>query len=116
ALLSDNDDTIDASTEKFEQVFVVGGNGEADALSVSSVAGIKGAPILLTPANELNADVKTFIQKYVKDDNTDADVYVVGGKNSVSTSVQNKLVDISVFSNNNKIEVKRLAGEGRQET
>lgn len=115
-ILSDNDDDVIEAGERFDQVFVVGGNGVADALSVSAVAGIKGAPILLTPANELNADVKTFIQKYVKDYNTDADVYVVGGTNSVSNSVQNKLVDISVFSNNNKIEVKRLAGVDRQET
>lgn len=102
--------------DKFNQVFVVGGNGEADALSISAVAGIKGAPILLTPANKLDLDVKTFIQKYVNDNNNDADVYVVGGTNSVSSDVQNSLVDVSVFSNNNKIEVKRLAGEGRQET
>lgn len=112
--------TVDGNSinaaDKFNQVFVVGGNGIADALSVSAVAGIKGAPILLTPANELNSDVKTFIQKYVNDNNNDVDVYVVGGVNSVNNSVQNKLVDISIFSNNNKIEVKRLAGDGRQET
>lgn len=105
-----------ATKDKFDEVFVVGGKGEADALSASAVAGIKEVPILLTPAGELNADVKTFIQKYVNDNNNDADVYIVGGKNSVNDSVQNKLVDLSIFSNNNKIEVKRLAGEGRQET
>lgn len=95
---------------KFEEVFVVGGKGEADALSVSGIAGIMKTPILLTPAGELDKDMKYFLEKTVVDtDNTKTDIFVVGGASSVSTSVQNKLVDLG-------FEVERLAGEGRQET
>lgn len=95
---------------KFDEVFVVGGKGEADALSISGIAGMKKSPILLTPAGELDKDTKYFLEKTVIDtDNTQTDIFVVGGTSSVSNTVQNKLVDLGY-------EVERLAGEGRQET
>lgn len=105
------------TTAEFNEVFVVGGNGEADALSVSAIAAKKQSPILLTPATKLDADVKNFINKNVTDHSTDADVYVVGGTNSVSASVQSELVKIKTNNDlSNTVEVKRLAGDGRQET
>lgn len=113
-LKSEKNNTI---TAEFNEVFVVGGNGEADALSVAAIAAEKQSPILLTPATKLDADVKNFINKNVTDNSTDADVYVVGGTNSVSASVQSELVKIKTNNDlSNTVEVKRLAGEGRQET
>lgn len=102
---------------KFNTVFVVGGKGEADALSASAIAGHRETPILLTPAGELDKDVKHFINKNVKDHNNETDVFIVGGNSSVSQNVQKELVDIEVINNaGNHIEVKRLSGVGRQET
>lgn len=94
---------------KYDDVFVVGGKGEADALSASAVAAMKKSPILLTQAGQLNKDVKHFIDKNVTDNNDNTDVFVVGGTSSVATAVQNELADM-------KLEVERLSGEGRQET
>lgn len=105
------------ATAALDHVFVVGGKGEADALSASAIAAKLEAPILLTPANELDKDVKHFINKNIKDENNEADVYVVGGVNSVSSAVQTELLSISPVNElTNKVEVKRLAGDGRQET
>ncbi|WP_071119517.1 cell wall-binding repeat-containing protein [Romboutsia timonensis] len=94
---------------KYDDVFVVGGKGEADALSASAVAAMKKSPILLTQAGQLNKDVKHFIDKNVTDNNDNTDVFVVGGTSSVATAVQNELADM-------KLEVERLSGKGRQET
>ncbi len=105
------------NSAKFDYVFVVGGKGEADALSASAMAGEKQTPILLTPAGDLDKDVKHFINKNVADHNNETDVFIVGGNSSVSPAVQKQLVDIEVINNEgNHIEVKRLAGDGRQET
>ena len=105
------------NSAKFDSVFVVGGKGEADALSASAIAGHRETPILLTPAGELDKDVKHFINKNVKDHNNETDVFIVGGNSSVSPAVQKELVDIEVINNEgNHIEVKRLSGVGRQET
>ena len=43
--------------------FVVGGNGQADALSISSVAGSKLSPIILTSKDELSSDAKYFLSE-----------------------------------------------------
>lgn len=100
-----------------ENVFVVGGKGVADALSASSIAGQLGSPILLTPANELDKDVKNYINKNVTNKNNDADVFIVGGNNSVSNAVQNQLLGIKVVNaDKDNVEVKRLAGDSREET
>lgn len=96
-------------TKELEKVFVVGGKGEADALSVSSIAALEEAPILLTSASNVSKDLIHFLDKNVADEDVVTDIFVAGGVNSVSDSVQNKLVDLGY-------EVERLAGEGRQET
>ncbi|WP_092923886.1 cell wall-binding repeat-containing protein [Romboutsia hominis] len=101
--------------ETFEEIFVVGGKGEADALSASAIAGSMKTPILLTPASDLDKHVEGFIKANVKDgDNKNdmVDIFVVGGETSVSKKVQSQLVNIP----GKEFEVKRLAGEGRQET
>lgn len=94
---------------KFTDVFVVGGHGEADALSASAVAGIKKSPILLTKSNELTAELKYFLKGNVVDADNDKDVFVVGGNTVVANEVQDEIVS-------NGLEVQRLAGERRQDT
>lgn len=107
----------DQNNASLENVFVVGGKGVADALSASSIAGQLESPILLTPANELDKDVKNYINKNVKNTDNKADVFVVGGTNSVSATVQNELLGIKVVNaDKDNVEVKRLAGDSREET
>lgn len=102
-----------------EKVFIVGGNGMADALSVAGEAAKLQAPILLTSATKLNKDVEYFLKddSKVDVDNTDdeADVYVVGGTSSVSEAVYNKVLDAHPANGTHDV-VKRLAGETRQDT
>lgn len=96
---------------KFTSVFVVGGKGEADALSAGSVAANLNAPILLTQADKLNTGVKHFLDKGTNDVDGDTKTYVVGGTSSVSEATYNQVLDIQ-----GKDKIKRLSGAGRQET
>lgn len=108
----------DNENYKFDQIFVVGGKGEADALSASAAAAIKKSPILLTPAGDLDKSAEGFIKSNLMDTSTDnhgndyTDIFVVGGENSVSKKVQSQLANIP----GTDFEVKRLSGTDRQET
>jgi putative cell wall-binding protein len=89
--------------------FVVGADGEADAMSIAAVASMKTdatnvAPIIVTPANGLTKDAKN----YLKTITTNIDV--IGGESKVSTQV---LKDIKEASNQT---AERIAGETRHET
>lgn len=84
-------------------VFVVGGYGMADALSISSVSASKLSPIILTKKDGLSIDVKHFL------DRNASDTCIVGGKSQVSTNVSNDIVDIGLTT-------KRLSGDTRQDT
>ena len=88
--------------DTFKTAFVVGGNGEADAMSISARAAQFGAPIIVT-GNELDANAEKLLKG--------KELEIVGGENSVSKEVEDKLVDIDL---NNKVE--RLAGENRKDT
>lgn len=84
-------------------VFVVGGYGMADALSISSVSASKLSPIILTKKDGLSIDAKHFL------DRNASDTYIVGGKSQVSNHVSKDIVDIGLTT-------KRLSGETRQDT
>lgn len=84
-------------------VFVVGGYGMADALSISSVSAAKRSPIILTKKDDLSIDAKHFL------DRNASDTYIVGGKSQVSNHVSKDIVDIGLTT-------KRLSGETRQDT
>ncbi|MCC0784445.1 cell wall-binding protein Cwp8 [Clostridioides sp. ES-S-0108-01] len=88
--------------DTFKTAFVVGGNGEADAMSISARAAQFGAPIIVT-GNELDANAEKLLRG--------KELEIVGGENSVSKEVEDKLVEIDL---NNKVE--RLAGENRKDT
>lgn len=103
---------------KYNQIFVVGGKGEADALSISAVAGARKTPVLLTPAGDLDKSVEGFLKANLLDNSKDnqnndyTDIFVVGGESSVSKKVQSQLANIP----GTDFEVKRLSGTDRQET
>ncbi len=81
-------------------VVVTNGLGFADALSMAPIAANKQMPILLTPAGNLPANTKAFLNsnKYNKS-------YVIGGPAVVSNTIQNNLEN-----------PKRLFGQGRYDT
>lgn len=91
------------NTKNKGDVFVVGGYGMADALSISSVSASKLSPIILTNKDNLSTDAKHFL------DRNASDTYIVGGKSQVSTDVSKDIVDIGLTT-------KRLSGETRQDT
>lgn len=119
------DDRYDTSIEVADEildhvadvngVFVVGGKGEADALSAASAAAREGkvAPILLTNKDKLSKDVKFFVSKDEVKLGTDKKVFVVGGNTSVSDKVYNDLLDLNKVGNAN---IERLSGDNRQDT
>ncbi|MBR9647287.1 cell wall-binding repeat-containing protein, partial [Clostridium tyrobutyricum] len=85
-----------------ENVILVNGLSYADSVSASALAKTLKAPILLTTADELNADAKDALNT-LKPKN----VYIVGGEAAVSKSVADSLSDYSVT---------RLSGANRYAT
>ncbi|KXZ40505.1 SpoIID/LytB domain protein [Alkalithermobacter thermoalcaliphilus JW-YL-7 = DSM 7308] len=82
------------------EVFIATGENFPDALSISSIAGIKEAPIILV--NKTNADIAL---EYIRS-NEISKIYVVGGENVVPSSILNEFED----------KIERLAGENRYKT
>ena len=90
-------------------VFITTDKNYADALSASPVAAILGAPILyVDPKASLNATTKNYlasIKKSVKN------VYIVGGVNAVSASVEK-----AILNTLGKKSATRFAGDNRYDT
>ena len=84
--------------------FVVGGEGEVDAMSIAAHAAKVKAPIVVVNKDAVSEDAKEFM--------TDREIVVVGGKSSVSEEVVAELDALDEVKNN----VKRLAGDDRQGT
>ncbi|MBR3974016.1 MAG: cell wall-binding repeat-containing protein [Oscillospiraceae bacterium] len=91
--------------ESFNTIIVANGWNFADALTGSYLATVKNAPILLHDDKNLDANV-AYITGNLADNGT---VYILGGINSVSASLEDALED-------QDITVKRLAGNDRFET
>lgn len=90
-----------AKDAKINNGFVVGGEGEADAMSIASIAAAKKAPIIVSPVDGLTKDAKKLL---------DNGTYtVIGGTSKVSTQV---LKDVRAFDAN----AERIAGADRHET
>jgi len=102
------DEILDIKGAPLDQVFVVGGRSEADALSAGAAAAMNEAPILLTNEDKLNKDVKYFLENENKVSAT-SDAYVVGG--NISKTAFNDMLDIQ-----GKDDIKRLSGDNRQDT
>ncbi len=91
--------------EKFDVIVVASGLDYADALSGSYLASVKNAPILLASKDaEINALVKDYINKNLKEDGT---IYILGGTAAVPESFETGLIGFKIA---------RLAGDNRFET
>lgn len=90
-----------------KKIYVGAGNGEADSLSISSVAGRDKSPIILTAKNSLDTDT----YNYLKGKNL-SDAYFIGGTGVISNEVikqVNTIVSNNVLGN-------RIDGINRNET
>lgn len=83
--------------------FVVGGNGEVDAMSIAAYAAQTKAPIIVTNKDVVSEEaIKALEGKQIE---------IVGGTSSVSSEVEEQLSKIDKDN-----EIVRLAGNDRQET
>ena len=71
------------------EVFFVYGFGYADALSVSPVAALKGAPVIyLNKSGEMDADTKAYLEK-LKKKGCVKNAYVIGGEGVIDKQMMN---------------------------
>ena len=89
-------------------IFVVGGNGEADAMSVSAVAASKKMPIIVSKVGSISRDALN----YIEENASTSKVRVIGGEKVVSKADEEKIN--KVLSKTNA--AYRIAGENRQAT
>ena len=91
-------------------IFVYAFNS-ADALSVSTVAALKGAPIIyLSTKGELNADTAAYLAK-LKKKGCVKNAYVIGGEGVISNDMMNKAAAAVGLE-----KATRVAGQNRYET
>lgn len=94
---------LDATQNTTNKAFVVGGAGEADAMSISAKAAELNAPIIVTNKEKLTDEAAKFL--------TGKELEIIGGVNSVTESLEAKLQTVD-----NDKTVVRLAGETRKDT
>lgn len=82
-------------------VVLVNDSSLPDALSVTPYAKVKNAPILLTKNNVLNTKTRNEIERL-----NAKNIYIIGGENSVNTSVEKEL-------KKSGYRVERISGEDR---
>lgn len=87
-----------------DYVVLASGQGYADALCAAPIASKNSAPILLTPSNNLDQNVKSEITRLKA-----THVIEIGGTGSISMNVENELKSMG-------LSVQRLGGADRYET
>ena len=87
--------------------FIVGGTGEADAMSIASVAVEKGMPIIVSSVHGLTKDALKYVENRKNQPMT-----IVGGESVVSAEEYAKLDELTADNN----AVKRVSGKNRFET
>lgn len=93
----------DSYPEKTDNIILASGENYADALVAGTIAAKLDGPVLLTKSKELESDIEKEIDRL-----SPKNIYIIGGENSVSSSIFHKL--------ESKANVSRLAGKNRYET
>ena len=93
--------------EYFENAFLVGANGEADAMSIASVAAKKRQPIIVESPKGVSEDTIEFLHGYKS--SLEKSATIIGGESVVSKATEETLKA-------EKIAVDRIAGSNRQNT
>lgn len=94
-------------TNNVSKLYIGAGNGEADSLSIASLAGKEKTPIVLTQKDGVNNEAEQFIKS-----NKVSNVYFVGGVEKISDKVIEQVGKIT----NKDVSKNRIAGQNRQET
>ena len=89
--------------------FVVGANGEADAMSIAPVAASKGNPIIVEAPNGLSEEAIDTLNGWKNTNTNTKNVTIIGGEKVVSKETEEALVA-------EKIKVARVFGDKRQDT
>lgn len=97
------------NVEKGTPVIIANGYGFADALSISSVAALKGYPIIMSNKMNLPSDIKSTIN-----DIQPSKVFLIGGEGSLSNSLIDELKNI--VSSLDDSSIVRIGGNTRYET
>ena len=93
--------------EYVENAFVVGANGEADAMSIASVAAKKRQPIIVESTKGISEDTIEYLNGYKVSNEKSATI--IGGESVVSKATEETLKA-------EKISVDRVFGSNRQKT
>lgn len=80
-------------------VFLVNGEGFADALSVAPIAAKKDMPIILSPQKDLTPSLKSFFAS-----KTQMSKYIVGNTSDISQNISSNLINSERITGNTKYE------------
>lgn len=94
-------------TNNVSKLYIGAGNGEADSLSIASLAGKEKTPIVLTQKDGVDNEAEQFIKS-----NKVSNVYFIGGVEKISNKAIEQVVKIA----NKDVSKNRIAGQNRQET
>ncbi|UWD49978.1 cell wall-binding repeat-containing protein [Clostridioides difficile] len=89
------------------KLYIGAGNGEADSLSIASLAGKEKTPIVLTQKDGVDKEAEQFIKS-----NKVSNVYFIGGVEKISNKAIEQVGKIA----NKDVSKNRIAGQNRQET
>ncbi|MEL0677336.1 cell wall-binding protein Cwp10 [Clostridioides difficile] len=94
-------------TNNVSKLYIGAGNGEADSLSIASLAGKEKTPIVLTQKDGVDNEAEQFIKS-----NKVSNIYFIGGVEKISNKAIEQVGKIA----NRDISKNRVAGQTRQET
>ncbi|SJP31153.1 N-acetylmuramoyl-L-alanine amidase LytC precursor [Clostridioides difficile] len=94
-------------TNNVSKLYIGAGNGEADSLSIASLAGKEKTPIVLTQKDGVDSEAEQFIKS-----NKVSNIYFIGGIEKISNKTIEQVGKIA----NKDISKNRVAGQTRQET
>ncbi|MBY2478957.1 cell wall-binding protein Cwp10 [Clostridioides difficile] len=94
-------------TNNVSKLYIGAGNGEADSLSIASLAGKEKTPIVLTQKDGVDNEAEQFIKS-----NKVSNIYFIGGVEKISNKAIEQVGKIA----NKDISKNRVAGQTRQET
>ncbi|MCW0601513.1 cell wall-binding protein Cwp10 [Clostridioides difficile] len=94
-------------TNNVSKLYIGAGNGEADSLSIASLAGKEKTPIVLTQKDGVDNEAVQFIKS-----NKVSNIYFIGGIEKISNKAIEQVGKIA----NRDISKNRVAGQTRQET
>lgn len=92
-------------------IYLAGGEGAADAMSISPVAATKNegvSPVLVVPKDSIKRSTRDFITKSAKFKNG----YIIGGESTVSSAVYRDLNNVA----NSNLSISRVSGSDRYDT